>query len=167
MSNKIIKAMPLSVALAALLGATFLASPIAARADAVVHAPIQLVAEKSQAGKDVTATKAETVEQRIDSLHASLKITPDEETKWSGVAQAMRDNATAMQKLVAEKRAAAPQGMTALDDMNTYAKFAQAHVDGLKNLGSSFETLYASMPDAQKKIADQVFQDSGREASPS
>jgi hypothetical protein len=30
-------------------------------------------------------------------------------------------------------------------------------VDGLKNLISSFETLYNSMPDAQKKIADQVF----------
>ena len=163
------KAGPLtrSVAIAALLGATFIAIPLtAARADSVIHAPMQLVqADKSQAAADATTMKAETVEQRIASLHTALAITPDEETKWNGVAQAMRDNAAAMQKLVAEKRAAAPQGMTAVDDMNTYQKFAQAHVDGLKNLNASFETLYDSMPDSQKKVADQVFQDSGREAA--
>ena len=153
-----------SVAIAALLGATFLTVPLTAvSAQTAVNAPIRLVADKSEAAADATTMKAETVEQRIDSLHAALKITPDEETKWNGVAQAMRDNAATMQKLVAEKKASAPQDMTAVDDMNTYAKFAQAHVDGLKNLGTSFETLYDSMPDAQKKVADQVFQD--REAA--
>jgi protein CpxP len=61
-----------------------------------------------------------------------------------------------------------PQNMTAVDDLKMYQKFAQAHVDGLKNLISSFETLYNSMPDAQKKIADQVFKrTSGRSGAPS
>jgi len=32
--------------------------------------------------------------------------------------------------------------------------------DGLKNLISSFDRLYAVMPDAQKKIADVVFSSS-------
>ena len=50
-----------------------------------------------------------------------------------------------------------PQNMTAVDDLKTYQKFAQAHVDGLKNLLSHFEAFYAAMPDAQKKIADEVF----------
>jgi hypothetical protein len=54
--------------------------------------------------------------------------------------------------------------MSAVDDLNTYEKFAQAHVDGLKNLISSFKTLYTAMPDAQKKNADQVFKTSGRAA---
>lgn len=169
-THPIINTAPLmrSVALAALLGATSLALPMsAARADSVIRAPIQLVqAGKSQAAKDATATKAETLEQRITDLHAALKITPDEQTKWNDVAQAMRDNAAAMQKLVAETRAAAPASRTAVDDMNTYAKFAQTHVDGLKNLSAAFQTLYDSMPDPQKKVADQVFQDSG-EAAPS
>ena len=53
--------------------------------------------------------------------------------------------------------------MTALDDLMTYQKFAQAHVEGLKKLIAAFSTLYQSMPDAQKKIADQVFQNSGHE----
>ena len=53
--------------------------------------------------------------------------------------------------------------MTAVDDLKMYQKFAQAHIDGLKNLIVSFEKLYAAMPDAQKKIADQVFTTSGRQ----
>ena len=43
--------------------------------------------------------------------------------------------------------------MTAPEDLKPYQKFAQAHVDGLKNLIASFDGLYAAMPDAQKKIA--------------
>jgi glutamine synthetase adenylyltransferase len=101
--------------------------------------------------------KAETVEQRITKLHAELKITPDQEAKWNPVAQAMRDNAANMEKLIAEKRKQAPQNMSAVDDLKTYQEFAQAHVDGLKNLTSAFSSLYDSMSDQQKKNADQVF----------
>ena len=74
----------------------------------------------------------------------------------------MRENAAAMDKLIAESRKTPPQNMTAVDDLQMYQKFAQAHVDGLKNLLSHFEAFYASMPDAQKKIADGVFR-SGQE----
>ena len=152
-----------SIAIATLMGATMLASPLtAARAESATQAPIQLAqtaAPGNQAAMETAEAKAETVEQRITSLHSALQITPAEESKWDSVAQSMRENAAAMQKLVAEKTAKMPQGMTAVDDMNTYQAFAQAHVDGLKNLNASFQTLYDSMPDAQKKIADQVFQD--------
>jgi hypothetical protein len=54
--------------------------------------------------------------------------------------------------------------MSAVDDLTTYEKFAQAHVDGLKNLISSFRVLYTAMPDAQKKTADEVFKNSGHAA---
>ena len=50
-----------------------------------------------------------------------------------------------------------------MGDLKTYEKFAQAHVKGLKNLIASFSKLYAAMPDAQKKNADQVFQSFGRD----
>jgi periplasmic protein CpxP/Spy len=105
------------------------------------------------------------VMQRITSLHAALKITSAEDAKWNDVAQAMRENAAGMDKLVAESRTTAPQNMSAVDDLKLYQKFAQAHVDGLKNLISSFSTLYEAMPDAQKKIADQVFESSRQAAS--
>jgi hypothetical protein len=150
-----------SFAIAALMGATMLAGPLtAARADTVHNAAMQLAqaAPRTQAAAAATSSKGETVEQRITSLHAALKITPDEQSKWDAVAQAMRENAAAMEKLVADTRTTAPQNMTAVDDLKTYQKFAEAHVDGLKNLISSFSTLYDAMPDSQKKIADQVFE---------
>lgn len=150
-----------SFAIAALMGATMLTIPLTApRADTINNAAMQLAqaAPKTQAGAAATSSKGETVEQRITSLHAALKITPDEQSKWDAVAQAMRENAAAMEKLVADTRATAPRNMTAVDDLKTHQKFAQAHVDGLKNLISSFSTLYDAMPDSQKKIADQVFE---------
>src|SRR5271169_5568794 len=58
-----------------------------------VTASAQTAAAPGQTAALPAGTKAETVEQRITSLHAALKITPDEETKWNGVAQAMRENA--------------------------------------------------------------------------
>jgi protein CpxP len=115
----------------------------------------------AQPAAPATETKGETVEQRITALHASLKITPDEETQWNGVAPAIRENASAMDKLVATNRTTPPQSMTAVQNLRSYQQFAQAHVDGLKNLTSAFETLYDAMPDAQKKNADEVFQTSG------
>jgi hypothetical protein len=153
-----------SVSIAALLGATILATPLtAAFAGTVDNAAIQL-AQATPAAAAATETKGETVEQRITALHAALKITPDQEPKWNGVAQSMRENAATMDKLVASSRTTPPQNMSAVDDLKTYQKFAQAHVDGLKNLISSFSTLYDSMPDPQKKIADTVFDNSERGA---
>jgi len=141
-----------SIAIAALLGATMLATPLsAARAEQTAVAP------QKQAAAGATETKGESVEQRITNLHGALKITAEQETHWNAVAQAMRENASNMDKLVAANRTTPPQSMSAVDDLKSYEKFAQAHVDGLKNLISSFEKLYAAMPDAQKKVADGVF----------
>src|SRR5579872_3408488 len=93
-----------TAAIAALMGTTMLASPLA-RAEST-NPPVQLAqaAQESQTAKAATETKGETVEARITKLHADLKITPDEESNWSGVAQAMRDNAANMEKLAAAKR---------------------------------------------------------------
>jgi protein CpxP len=154
-----------SVAIATLMSATMLASPFtAARADtAATAAAIQLAqaaVPQNPAAAGATETKGETVEQRIKDLHAALKITPDQDSKWNEVAQDMRENAAAMDKLIAANRKTPPKNMTAVEDLKMYQKFAQAHVDGLKNLISSFDKLYAGMPDAQKKIADEVFSSS-------
>jgi hypothetical protein len=155
-----------SVAIAALMGATMLASPLtAARADTATSGAVQLAQAANPAGAGATETKGETVEQRITNLHAALKITPDQEAKWKEVARDMRENAAAMEKLVAESRTTPPQNMTAVDDLKMYQKFAQAHVDGLKNLLSHFEAFYAAMPDAQKKIADEVFRSTKKAAA--
>jgi protein CpxP len=148
-----------SFAFAALMGATMLVSPLAAAHAGNVESRLaQAATPQSHAAEAATATKGETVEQRITTLHAALKITADEETKWNAVAVAMRENASNMDQLIAESRKTPPQDMSAVDDLKSYQKFAQAHVDGLKNLISSFTTLYSAMPDAQKKVANTVFE---------
>ena len=108
-----------------------------------------------------TSSKPETVEQRITTLKTALKIAPDQEAKWTAVAQAMRDNASQMEKLVATKRAIPPEKTTAVDDLKTYQEFTQVRLDGLKNLNSAFKSLYDSMPAEQKKNADMVFEKYG------
>jgi hypothetical protein len=159
---------PRSIAIAALLGASMLAAPLAASAQTNSTPPAPTTPPSTAAtapartpprtaAARATSSQPETVEQRITSLHRQLKITPAEEASWTAVAQAMRDNAAAMQKLIEDRNATTGQPMTAVDDLNSYEKFAQAHADGVKNLITSFDTLYGAMPDAQKKIADQVF----------
>ena len=157
-----------TIGISALLGAAMLASPLMAiAADSTAQAspqPAEATMSKSQPASPTPAATRETVEQRIATLHASLKITPAEETKWDGVAKAMRGNAVAMDKLVAEKSGKDQAEMTAVEDLKTYEKFAQAHVQGLKTLSASFETLYNAMPDTQKKNADEVFENFGHKA---
>jgi hypothetical protein len=75
----------------------------------------------------------------------------------------MRNNAAAIEKLIAAKRAQPEQNMTAVDDLTTYQEFAKVHLDGLTDLIASFKSLYDSMPEAQKKNADKVFVSFGRE----
>ena len=113
-----------------------------------------------------TSSKPETVEQRIAMLKTSLKITADQDNKWNAVAQSMRDNASKMEKLVAEKRAIPPEKTTAVDDLKTYQEFTEVRLDGLKHLNSAFKSLYNSMPAEQKKNADMVFEKYGPSAKP-
>jgi hypothetical protein len=141
-----------------LIGAMLLAGPMTARADdPVAPAPASIQTAPAE------QSPGETVDQRIAALHASLAITAGQEAVWKDVAKAMRSHATAMQKLIASKAERDPAKITAMEDLRIYEKIAQADVDGLKVLMISFETLYRSMPAAQKKVADQVFQSFGHE----
>ena len=142
-----------SLAIASLTGAALVAGSLA---PASAQAPDD---KKPPAAAAATSSKPETVEQRISTLKTALQIKPEQESKWNAVAQAMRDNASAMDKLVQAKRA--KTDMTAVEDLETYRDFGQAHLDGLKNLIPAFDALYKSMPAEQQKNADQVFMNFG------
>jgi hypothetical protein len=148
---------PRSLVAASLIGAAMLAGSL-------TPSMAQSPSSKPPAAAAATSSKPETVEQRISELKTALKITPDQEKKWDSVATAMRENATAMDKLVKEKRAKMAD-MTAVEDLKTYRDFTQAHLDGLKNVISAFDSLYDSMPAAQKRNADQVFMNFGPSSS--
>jgi hypothetical protein len=111
----------------------------------------------AQASSSAPSTRhAETAEDRIKTLHSELKITPAEEDKWSKVAGAMRSNAQKVDTLLEQRHDNASKE-TAVENLRSWTEIAQAHADGSKALLAAFESLYADMPDAQKKIADDVF----------
>jgi hypothetical protein len=149
---------------AALCGSAMLALPFAALGETPEATPSQesaRTAADNPADSGPRSHRRETVEQRISALHKALEITPAEEPQWSDVAQAMRKSAANMEKLALQESAASHKGMTALDDLDAYQKFAQAHVDGLQSLNAAFGTLYKSEPATQQKIADHVFETFG------
>ncbi len=111
------------------------------------------------------AAPANRVEARIKSLHDRLKITAAEEPQWQAVADTMRDNAKTIGTLI-QQRAASAKTMTAVDDLNSYAAIADAHATGVKKLATAFATLYASLSDTQKKIADATFRNRPRPRQP-
>jgi periplasmic protein CpxP/Spy len=96
------------------------------------------------------------VEQHITELHAKLKITSAEESKWSEVAATMRENAEEMDRAI-DKRDAGAANATAIDNLNSYADIAQAHANGVKKLAGAFSSLYTVMSDDQKQVADETF----------
>ena len=102
------------------------------------------------------AKRDQAIEKHGKDLHAQLKITAAEETQWAVVAKAMHDSAIETDKVM-DKREEHVKSATAVDNLNAYGDIAQAHADGVKKLASAFAPLYASMPDAQKKLADDVF----------
>ena len=129
--------------------------------------PSAAMAQASPAPATATAAstaRAKAVEARIKSLHDTFKITAAEEPQWQAVADVMRDNATTTTTLI-EQRVANAKTMTAIDDLHSYEAIADAHAAGVRKLATAFETLYASLSDAQKKIADATFRRS-RPASP-
>ena len=96
------------------------------------------------------------IEARIADLHKRLKITSAEEDQWKQVADIMRQNSAAIDAAIKD-RAEHAKTMNAMENMESYGKIADAHADGMKRLLPAFQTLYDSMPDAQKKNADEVF----------
>ncbi len=143
------------IGISALMGATFLSAPLNAQ-------PQTEQAAMQRSDTQSPATVRETVDQRISNLHMALQITPGQEADWANVAQTMRDNDAVMQDLAAQRKAVDPASVTAVEDLRWYEKFAKAHVTGLRKLIVSFETLYGTMPNAQKGVADHVFKSFGR-----
>ena len=112
----------------------------------------------SHEGRDAEASEA-----RITELRKRLEITAAEETLWNAVAQIMRDNAATFRANVPD-RSKGPDTSTAVEDLKAFQIIADEHANGLRKLIPAFEALYASMPPAQQKRADQVFRKHERQS---
>jgi hypothetical protein len=102
------------------------------------------------------ALSGDHVEARIAYLHTKLNITPEQEPLWNDVAEVMLDNAKTMDELI-KTRSGNAATMSPVDDLKSYSEIADAHADGLQKFIPVFESLYASMSDAQKINADKLF----------
>ena len=141
---------PVLVASALLIGGAYAQSPAASQTVSRSADTSSSAMMKSGAQHSVE------IDKHIKDLHAKLKITPAQESQWDTVAQTMRDNARELDEAI-EKREARVNNGTAVDDLNAYGDIVQAHANAIKKLATAFASLYASMPDEQKKLADSVF----------
>jgi hypothetical protein len=161
-----------AVTAATILGLAMIAAPSGARAldlgqhlatgsplvlaqyPAVPAATGAAMAKHSSASAKLAAT--DRVEARIKDLHDKLRITPSQAVQWESVAQTMRANGAMMTDSIKD-RSTKKKSMTAMDDLRSYQRVAQAHTDGLNQFVPVFATLYEGMPAAQQKNADLVF----------
>lgn len=142
--------------LPAVLASTFVFGAAVAQTPAQSASPHASANASGSAMATSDAKRDSAVETHIKDLHATLKITPAEESQWNEVAATMRDNAKALDRAI-DKRAESAASVTAIDDLKAYAEIAQVHANGVKKLESAFSALYAAMSDDQKKEADEVF----------
>jgi periplasmic protein CpxP/Spy len=124
-----------------------------AAAAAAIAAAITFAATPVLAAPDPEQPR---IEARIKDMHAKLKITAAEEEQWAKVTDVMRENANKMDELN-NARLANANSMNAMDDLKSYGDVVDAHADEIKKFAAAFSPLYASMSDAQKAAADQLF----------
>jgi len=110
---------------------------------------------QSQSPAQHAAHHEARVEQRIASLHAALKITPQQEQQWNAFADVMRNNADTMSRLYQQDISA--KNLSALDNVKRYAQIQQAGADGAQRLVNAFGPLYDSFSPEQKTVADNTF----------
>ena len=146
------------VAIAALLWLpTAMAQPRQTAAVQGAASPPPAAAASPLAGHPVPGKNAEErVERRIKELHGQLQITPAEEPQWNEFAQAMRENARDMDQAFVQRAQQFPT-MNAVQNMQSYEQLSEEHAQRVQKLVPAFQKLYDAMPDAQKRMADQVF----------
>ena len=114
---------------------------------------------KAAPGETIT----QMVDQRIASLHEQLHITSAQEPKWNKFAMVMRSNAKQLDTAY-QQRAGKLDSMSALQNMESYARIEKTRVNDVQKLVPAFRSLYASLSPQQKSTADQLFRERAQQA---
>jgi len=131
--------------------AVFLAAIFFAWTSLSIAAPTE-----SKTPAKVKRSHVEQTEDQVANLKAALKITPEQQGKWDALVQVMKDNAKDLDDL-RKARTKSRKDMNAIEDMNNYVQVSESHLAGMKKMLPTFEDLYKSMSDEQKKNADSIF----------
>jgi len=98
---------------------------------------------------------AHHAEQRLAKLKADLKTTDAQLPQWNAFADAIRAAAKAMQ----DHHSTMMPGMgkaTLPEQIAMHETMLSQHLDGMRMIKGPAAALYATLTDAQKKIADQM-----------
>lgn len=98
------------------------------------------------------------IDGRLAYIKAELKITSDQETLWNTYAAAARDRTKAMLARCTEM--AGRRGGTTVslpDRLDQDERYLTAQLDALRSTTNALKPLYATLSDAQKQTADQLF----------
>jgi protein CpxP len=137
----------------ALIAVVFLFAPFAAVAQ-TAPAPPPVTSNTTQAPPSAQAA----ADARLSALQSQLHITQAQMPQWNTFAQAMRQNATNTDSLF-RQRAKTVAGMTALDNMKSYAQIARAYADDTEALAQAFAPLYDALDDQQKQTINTLFRE--------
>lgn len=98
----------------------------------------------------------EHVEGRIKALHDAINVTPEQESDWSDVADAMRDSDGKMGDMMREHRQDRDEA-NAIETLKSYQHITQVHADGMTKFINAFEPFYDNLTPEQKQKADTFF----------
>lgn len=95
------------------------------------------------------------VDGRIAFLKAELKITPQQETQWQSVAEAMRQNANELDQTISNARQQRGT-MDAVQRLTIREQFDKVRTENDERLLSAFKPLYDNLSPEQQQIANHL-----------
>jgi hypothetical protein len=106
-------------------------------------------------GQNDIPMKAKRIEGRLAFLKTELKITDAQLPFWNAFAQAMRDNATAMQAMP-HAMMGMSKAATLPDKLAERETMLVARLEAVRKLKAAADPLYAALNADQKKTADEI-----------
>ncbi len=122
------------------------------------HKPVQAAVVSPD-----SRTMMQRVEKRITELHAALHVTAAQQPQWDGFINVMRENAKQLDAAVISDVNTLAK-MTAVEQMQTYARITEQHARDVRNLVPAFASLYDVMSPDQKLNADNYFRAEAKRA---
>ena len=137
------------------------AGPANARSDG---AALQLAQAARQGGAKTAApapSGGSETDRQIADLKKQLKITPQQEPQFNAFAEVMRSNEQDLDKLM--QQGSANRQPNAVQERKQAQQLTEAQAAGLKRLVPALQSLYDTLSDQQKKIADKVIGGGGEQ----
>jgi hypothetical protein len=127
----------------------------------IADAQAQATTAAPQAPQREHFNPAGHIEGRIAYLKAELKVTDAQAPQFERVAQAMRENAQERRQLFEQRRGDGDKAHSAVERLETWARFEQLRAQQTQRLLAAFKPLYDNLSTEQKASADELLASRG------